>query len=85
VSTSTCYPLGLAALLTGDVDVVADTIKAVLVDDGYVYSSAHDFLDDVSAYVLATVTLGTKSVDGGSSSPVTPCSHRCPPGTPSPV
>lgn len=43
------YPTGRNAFLTGDIDWLADDIRIVLVDVGYVYSEAHDFLDDVTA------------------------------------
>lgn len=66
MSTNTWYPTGLAAVLSGDVDVLADTIKVALIDDTYTYSASHDFYDDVSAKVLGTPqTLGTKTVSGG--------------------
>ena len=40
------YPKGKKAILDGDVDLLNDTIKIVLVDgDSYVYSTGHDFLD----------------------------------------
>ena len=37
------------ALLAADLDVIADNIKVVLLDNTYTYSSAHDNLDDVLA------------------------------------
>lgn len=60
------YPTGLDAILSGDVDLLVDTIKAVLVTDGYVYSATHDFLDDVGAPDrISTATLSGKSVASG--------------------
>lgn len=38
-----------AALLTADIDPIADDIKMVLLDATYSYSAAHDNLDDVGA------------------------------------
>jgi hypothetical protein len=37
------------ALLAADIDVLADNIKVVLLDNTYTYSAAHDNLDDVGA------------------------------------
>lgn len=38
-----------SALLTADIDPIADNVKVVLLDATYTYSSAHDNLDDVGA------------------------------------
>lgn len=44
------YPSFKQLLLQGDIDLLVDNIKVVLVDSAdYTYSSAHDFLDDVAA------------------------------------
>lgn len=43
------YPKGREGFAGGDVAWDSDTIKLVAVDSGYVYSAAHDFLDDVGA------------------------------------
>lgn len=60
------YPTGLDAILSADVDVLVDTIKVALISSSYTYSSAHDFYNDVSAYVIGTpATLGTKAVASG--------------------
>jgi hypothetical protein len=60
------YPTGKKAILDGDVDMLADTIKLALVSDAYVYSAAHDFYNDVSANVIGTPqTLTNKSTTGG--------------------
>ena len=51
--------------LDGDIDLLNDTVKAVLTKT-YTYSSGHDFLDDVSAgNRVATVTLASKTTTGG--------------------
>ena len=65
--TNVLYPAGKKALLDGDIDLLVDTIKVVLIDTGTVaYSAAHDFLDDVSAAAVGTaVTLGTKTTTAG--------------------
>lgn len=62
------YVLGIEALMKGEIDLIDDTIKVLLVDaaDYTVNLSTHDFLDDVAAGSrVATATLGTKSVTGG--------------------
>jgi hypothetical protein len=47
---SVLYPRFKQALLNADLDVMADNLRVVLVDVAdYVYSDAHDFLDDVPA------------------------------------
>jgi hypothetical protein len=54
------------AFLDGSINLGSDTIKAVLVKSTYTYSSAHDFLDDVTAtHRAATVTLASKTTTGG--------------------
>jgi len=51
--------------LDGSIAFGTDTIKAVLTKT-YTYSSAHDYLDDVSAgYRVATATLASKTTTGG--------------------
>jgi hypothetical protein len=42
-------PSAREAFLNGDIDWSNDDIRVVLVDVGYVYSSAHNMLDDVGA------------------------------------
>jgi hypothetical protein len=52
--------------LNGDVDLINDTIKIIAVKSGYTYSSAHNYLDDVSAtYRASTVTLTSKTTTSG--------------------
>lgn len=50
-----------------DIDLLVDTIRAVMVDDTYVYDESHDFLNDVPSgtRVGSPVTLTGKSVSGG--------------------
>ena len=51
--------------LDGSIAFGTDTIKAVLTKT-YTYSSAHDYLDDVTAGGrVATVTLASKTTTGG--------------------
>lgn len=65
---SAIYPKAKEAFLSGTINLVSDTIKCILVDAAdYVYSAAHDNLDDVpvAARVGTAQTLGTKSVTDG--------------------
>lgn len=60
------YPKYKQALLAADanVDLVAGTVKAALIDTGvYTYSAAHDFFDDVTGQVGSSVTLSTGKTD----------------------
>lgn len=43
------YPLGLDEFLDGEINYLTDTIKIQMVDASYVYSAAHNALDDVAA------------------------------------
>lgn len=64
---ATFYPKFKTALLKGDVDLDAATLKIALIDTGtYTYNAAHDFYDDLSGVVgtdqtLANVTIGVVS------------------------
>jgi hypothetical protein len=65
---SSLYPKFKEALLNADLDVMADNIKVVLVDTAdYVYSAAHDFLDDVpvGARVATSANLASKTATNG--------------------
>src|SRR3990170_7822856 len=63
------YDAGREAFLDGNLDWAADTIKVTLLDtSNYVYSSAHDFFNDITvggqtatsgAFVGKTTTAGT--------------------------
>ncbi len=66
--TNQMYVSAKTAFLLGDIDLVADTIKVVLVDtaDYTVNISTHDFLNDVpSGARVSTITLSGKSVTAG--------------------
>lgn len=57
---SVWYPKAFDAAFEGDIDVLVDTLKGILVDTAdYTFSNAHDFLDDVTAGIEATVTLAS--------------------------
>lgn len=69
---SVLYPLGKKALLDADIDLLSDTIRAVLIDTGtYTYSAAHNAYDDLSgvvgsesdAFANKTTTGGTFDAD----------------------
>ena len=61
------YPLAKKALLDADIDLLVDTIKIVLYDSGYTYSTAHDNLDDITAgaRVATSSALASKTTTGG--------------------
>lgn len=64
---NTIYPKGKKAILDGDVDFLADTIKIVLCDATVTYNSAHDFLDDIAAgdRVATSGALASKTTTDG--------------------
>lgn len=61
------YPLSLEAFLKSDAADLDGTVNILAVTAGYVYSAAHNFLDDVGAgFRLGTaVTLGSKTFTSG--------------------
>lgn len=62
------YPLYKQALLGGlsNIDLDGGTVKAALVDTGtYTYSSAHDFLNDLSGVVGTAQTIANTTVTNG--------------------
>lgn len=61
------YPKGREGFLGGDVAFDSDDIRVVLVDSGYSFSTAHDFLDDVGAgaRVATSGALTGKSITDG--------------------
>lgn len=66
--TNSFYATGLNAFLLGDIDWVADDIRAILVDaaDYTVNLTTHDFLNDIPAGArVATVALTGKSASAG--------------------
>lgn len=54
-------------LVGADIDLLADTIKVVVTDSGYTFSSAHDNLDDVAAggRVATSAALTSKTGTNG--------------------
>ena len=65
---SAVYPSALKLFLDGDIDMLNDDIRAILIDTAdYSYSSAHDYLDDVAAGARVKVSdaLASKTTTGG--------------------
>jgi hypothetical protein len=58
------YPSGKDALLRGDVDMLADTIKVALVS-GYVYDAADTVIADIGAIAAPGVIVSVTDVSGG--------------------
>lgn len=61
------YPLGLQALLKGDLDL-DNPVRVIMVDLGaYTYNATHDFLDDVpaGARIAVSADLTTKTFTNG--------------------
>lgn len=61
------YPLGKKAILDADIDLLVDTIIAVLVDTAiYTFNTSHQFRSSITAGEVGTAqTLGTKTTTGG--------------------
>ena len=59
------YPLGAQKLLSGQINMAADTLKLVLLPATYTFSSAHEFMSDVGTAVGSAQTMTGKSVAGG--------------------
>lgn len=61
------YAKGKEALLSGAINIPTDTIKAILVSNGYTPNiNTHQYLSSLEAYRLSTdQTLGTKSITSG--------------------
>ncbi len=60
------YPQGKAGIMRGDIVLLTDTIKFVIVDlADYTYSSTHEFLSDIpsGARVAITSALSSKVVE----------------------
>lgn len=63
---NTLFPKGKQKFLTAAINLSTDTIKAILVTDGYTYSTAHEFLSDLGANTVGTAqTLTNKTVTDG--------------------
>lgn len=62
---NTSYPKGMEKLLSGSINIPADTIKAALLPDTYTYSTAHEFLSQLGTRVGTDQTLANKVITGG--------------------
>ena len=64
---SAIYPIAKKAFLDGDIDLLTDNIRAVLIDTGtYTYSAAHDFYADLTGVVGTESGLfASKTTTGG--------------------
>lgn len=64
---SALYPKAKEDFLSGNINLVGDTIKVLLVDNTYVYSASHEDLADVSAgaRVASSSALTTPTVTSG--------------------
>lgn len=51
--------------LDADLDLLVDTIKVVAVSSAYTFSTAHDFLDDVTNQLGISPALTSKTTTGG--------------------
>jgi len=60
----TFYPLGKKNILDGEIDLLTDNIKLLLVTSGYTYDATDEFHADISgATIVATsANLGSKTV-----------------------
>lgn len=61
------YPKGKEALLRGEVDLLDDDIRIVLLTSSYSYNTAHDHLDDIPGGYRVAVSdpLASKTVTNG--------------------
>lgn len=60
------YPLGLKALLDGDIDLLVSTVSMQMYSGAAVYDAAHDFLNDVAGTKQgAAVAVTAKTTTGG--------------------
>lgn len=59
------FPKGKELILTGEIDLIADNIKAMVVDASYTYDPTHKFLADVTGRFGPPQTLVNKSVKNG--------------------
>ena len=63
---NTLYPKGKQKILSAAINFPTDTIKAILITNGYTYSTAHEFLSDLGANTVGTAqTLTNKTVTDG--------------------
>lgn len=59
------YPKGAEKELRGQINYVADDIRAVIVSSSYTFSAAHEFASDLGAIIGTPVALANKTDAGG--------------------
>jgi hypothetical protein len=60
------YPLAKQAFISAGINLTSDTIKIVLLDSTYTYSTAHQYYSDLSGVIgTASGALGSKTVTNG--------------------
>jgi len=63
---NTRYPLGLEAIMRGEVDFESDTLSIQLYSGAALYNDAHDFLNDIAGSKAGSpITLTGKDITGG--------------------
>src|SRR5574341_2059820 len=58
------YPTGMKQFADGAIDWLNDTIRVAVVSSTYVFSTAHDFYDDVSGVLAVGTLTGKTDTDG---------------------
>ena len=58
------YPTGMKAFADADIDWLVDDIKIVAMSSTYVFSSAHDFRNDLSGIVATSANLCVRHASG---------------------
>lgn len=59
------YPEAKDAILSGEIDLLNDTIKVVICSSTYTYNAAHDFADDLSGVLATSDALASKTLTAG--------------------
>lgn len=59
------YTKGAQKCLNGTIDLVADTVKAMLLEAGYTFDPDHEFVDEGGTDVLSAEASGTGYASGG--------------------
>ena len=60
------YPSCKELLLAGDIDLIDDDLKVALLDNSYVYDTAHSFFSSITGQVGASSpNLTSKTITGG--------------------
>ena len=62
---NTLFPKGKKKILDADIDLLVDTIKAVMVPSSYSYDSTDEFLSDLGTTLGTAQTLASKTTTDG--------------------